>query len=343
MGALIEGIPDQIEKAVERIVAAPWRLSTRLPSTLAVGAMGGSAIAADLTIAVYADRIMRPIAVVRDYEWPAFVTREAFALHCSYSGATEETLALYHQASHRNVPRAALTTGGALAAACERDGMPWHKLPGGMPPRAALFSSWVPITALLAALEWCDDPIPDWRGTVWWMRELRERIGFDVPEERNPLKQLARSLLERQIVIYASAARTAPAATRLRQQLNENAKMLGRSASVPELNHNEIVGWERPDALHRGTSVLMLEDPEDREETRRRLKLTADFIRTQGADVQVVPAGSGSRLARLAQLVMWGDYLSFYLAQLRGVDPTPVASLDEFKRRMAAAATGKER
>jgi len=87
----------------------------------------------------------------------------------------------------------------------------------------------------------------------------------------------------------------------------------------------------------------MLEDPEDREETRRRLKLTADFIRKQGADVQVVPAGSGSRLARLAQLVMWGDYLSFYLAQLRGVDPTPVASLDDFKRRMAAAATGKER
>jgi glucose/mannose-6-phosphate isomerase len=118
--------------------------------------------------------------------------------------------------------------------------------------------------------------------------------------------------------------------------------MLGRSAIVPELNHNEIVGWERPDAVHRGTSVLILQDPDDREEIRRRLTLTAEYVRGQGAQVHLVPTGGGSRLARLAHHVMWGDYLSFYLAQLRGVDPTPVASLDEFKRRMAAAATIKE-
>jgi glucose/mannose-6-phosphate isomerase len=135
----------------------------------------------------------------------------------------------------------------------------------------------------------------------------------------------------------------APAATRIRQQLNENAKMLGRSAFVPELNHNEIVGWEAPDAIHRRTSVLILQDPEDRDEIQRRLTLTADFVRSKGADVHVLPPGGGGRLARLAHHVVWGDYLSFYLAQLRGVDPTPVASIDEFKRRMTAAAIGKEK
>ncbi len=343
MGALIEEIPEQIESALERIAAAPWKLSlTRLPSTLAVGAMGGSAIAADLTAAVYADRVMRPMVVVRDYQWPAFVTREAFALHCSYSGATEETLALYRQSSSRGVPRAAMTTGGTLAIACEKDGAPWHRLPGGMPPRAALYSAWVPLTYLLAALEWCDDPGRDWQDVVTRLDDLRGHIGLGVPEARNPAKQLARALAERELVIYASASLSAPAAIRMRQQLNENAKMLGRSAFVPELNHNEIVGWERADALARRTSVLILDDHEDRAEIRRRIALTAEYVKERGADVHVVPAGGGGRLARVAHHVMWGDYLSFYLAQLRGVDPTPVASLDEFKRRMAAAASGKE-
>ena len=342
MGALIEGIPEQIESALARVAAAPWKPATRIPSTFAVGAMGGSAIAADLTSAIYSDMIQRPIAVVRDYHWPAFVTREAFALHCSYSGATEETLALYRESARRDVPRAALTTGGSLAAACDRDGAPWHKLPSGMPPRAALFSSWVPMTALVAALDWCEDPTSDWRETVSRLRELRERIGIAAPESANPAKQLARALLGRQLVIYASAARTAAAGTRLRQQLNENAKLPARSAYVPELNHNEIVAWERPDALHRDTAVLILEDAEDRPEIVRRLGLTADYVRRQGAEVHPMKSESGGRLARLAQQVVWGDYLSFYLAMLRGVDPTPVASLDEFKRRMTAAATGKE-
>jgi glucose/mannose-6-phosphate isomerase len=340
MGGLLEGIPEQIEAALDRMAAAPWKLNTRNPSTLAVGAMGGSAIAADLTAAVYADRIMRPMVVVRDYQWPGFVTREAFALHCSYSGATEETLALYQQASNRSVPRAAITTGGALAAVCGRDGFPWHRLPSGMPPRAAMYSAWVPMTYVLAALEWCDDPTTRWRDTVERLGELREEIGLAVPEARNPAKQLARAIVGRQIVLYTSAGLAAPAATRWRQQLNENAKMLGRSATVPELNHNEIVGWERPDEARR--AVLILQDPDDREEIRRRLTLTAEYVREHGADVHLVPIGGGSRLARLAHLVMWGDYLSFYLAQLRGVDPTPVASLDAFKRRMAAAATTKE-
>src|SRR5262245_11694203 len=343
MSALVEGIPEQIEGALARLSAAPWPRVTRIPSTLAVGAMGGSAIAADLTATLYSDRIPRPIAVIRDYRWPAFVTREAFALHCSYSGATEETLALYREASHRGVPRAAVTTGGSPAMACDREGVPWHKLPAGMPPRAALFSSWVPMTGLLAALDWVDDPTSSWTRAIEDLRELKTQIGIDVPESKNPGKQLARALHGRFIQVYGSAARTGAAATRLRQQLNENAKLPGHSAEVPELNHNEIVAWERPDAFHRGVSVLLLEDPDDGVEVERRLALTGKFLAEQGASVHVLETSGNGRLSRLAQLVVWGDYLSIYLAALRDVDPTPVASLDEFKRQMAAKTSGKER
>jgi len=337
MAARIEGIPEQIEAALAACTAAPWRLPPGSPSLLAVGAMGGSAIAGDLAAALYADRLPRPLLVVRDVRWPAWLDRDALALLCSYSGDTAETLALYDEAKQRGARRAALTTGGTLAERCRRDGVPWLALPGGSPPRAALFSSFVPLTSLLHILGWCDDPAPAWREAAAAVRALRGRIGGAVPERDNAAKQLARAIAGRTIFVYAGSGVMAPVATRLRQQLNENAKLLGHSAVVPELDHNEIVGWERPGAFHRGLTVLLLADPEDPPEVARRLELTGAYAARQGADVRPIDPAGGGRLARMAAGIAFADYLSLYLALGAGVDPTPIPSIDEFKRRLAAS------
>ena len=340
MTALIDGIPEQIERALEACAARPWTVMPTPTQLLAVGAMGGSAIAAELTAGLYVDRLTAPLIVVRDYQWPASVTRESFAVHASYSGNTEETLALYRESAQRGVPRAALTTGGELAELCRRDRTPWFELPPGMPPRAALFASWVPLTALLAALGHVEDPSAAWRAAMSDLLALRQRCGSAVREADNPAKQLARALHGRHVFVYASGM-LGPVATRIRQQLNENAKLPAHSAVVPELNHNEIVGWERPDAFHRQVAVLMLRDREDRPENARRLELTADYARAQGAEVRTLEAESGDRLARMAHLVLLGDYVSLYLAIARGVDPTPIPSIDQFKARMAEGARGR--
>jgi len=337
MAARIDGIPEQIEAALASVAAAPWRLPPLTPSLLGMGAMGGSAIAGDLAAALYADRLPRPLLVVRDVRWPAWLDRDGLALLCSYSGHTAETLALYDEAGRRGAPRVAMTVGGTLAERCGRDGVPWLALPGGSPPRAALFSSWVPLTALLHALGWCEDPVPAWREAAAAVRALRDRAGTAVPERDNPIKQLARAIAGRPIFAYAGSGVMAPVATRLRQQLNENAKLLGHSAVVPELDHNEIVGWERPGAFHRGLTVLLLADPEDAPEVARRLELTGAYAGRQGADVRPIEAASGGRLARMAAAIAWADYLSLYLALVTGVDPTPIPSIDEFKRRLAAS------
>jgi glucose/mannose-6-phosphate isomerase len=333
MAGRIDGVPEQIEQALG--APSPWQPPARAPSLLAVGAMGGSAIAGDLVAALYADQLPRPVVVVRDYRWPAFVTGDAFALLCSYSGNTEETLALYHEARRRGVARGALTTGGGLAEACAADGVPWASLPPGSPPRAALFASWVPLTRLLHSFGWCDDPLPAWRETAAGLRDLVARIGTSVPESRNSAKQLARALLGRLPFVYAGSGVMAPVAARFRHQLHENAKLPGHSATVPELNHNEIVGWERPGAVHHAVAVLVLRDPEDHPDVATRLDLTAEYVRRQGATVHVLaPPQSGGRLVRMAAQILFGDYVSLYLALALGVDPTPIASIDEFKRRL---------
>jgi glucose/mannose-6-phosphate isomerase len=334
MAALVDAIPDHIAAALDRTDAAPWQLPAGEHEFLAVGGMGGSAIAAELTAAAFADQMPRPMLVCRDYRWPACVTPRGLVLLSSNSGNTEETLALEAQARERGVPAVTMASGGEMGERAAKHGLHRQHVPSGMPPRAALFHAWVPVTRLVHALGWIADPAPAWREAVALLRERNHTLGHAVPEGANPAKQLARALAGRTVFVYSAAGPTSAVATRVRQQLNENAKLLAHSAAVPELNHNEIVGWQNASGAQR-ISVLVLRDREDSAEASTRLDLTAAYAVRQGAAVHEVHSVGESRLARLASLVQFGDYLSLYLALLGGADPTDIASIDEFKRRLA--------
>lgn len=338
MAALVDAIPEHIEQALERTDAAPWQLPTRDPDLIAFGGMGGSAIAGELTAAAYADLLPRPWLVVRDYRWPACVTSRSLAVLSSNSGNTEETLALEAEARARQVPCAVLASGGQLAERARVAGDPVQQVPGGMPPRAALFHAWVPVSRLPAALGWAPDPAPGWREAVTVLREYRDELGVDAPESRNPAKQLARALVGRTVFVYSAPGAPAAVGTRWRQQFNENAKVLAHSAAVPEQNHNEIVGWQVASAATRAVSIVLLRDREDSAEATLRLRLAAEYAVRQGATVHEVTSDGESRIARLASLVQFGDYVSLYLALAGGVDPTDIKSIDDFKRRLAESA-----
>ena len=337
MAARIAALPEHIDEALARIGAAPWRVPIANPSLVAVGGMGGSAIAAELTGALGADRFPAPWLVVRDDRWPACVRTGALAVLSSNSGETGETLALAAEVERRAVAAVAITSGGRLADRARANGWPLQHLPGGMPPRAALFHGWVPMTFLPAALGWLPDPAPDWREAAILLRGRCGELGTAVPPARNAAKQLAAALDGRLPLVYAAQGPVSAVAVRWRQQFNENAKVHAHSAAVPELSHNEIVGWQRPAPAHAGVAVVILRDAEDHAESVRRLELTGGYAARHGAAVHEVRSVGASRIARMASLTQFGDYLSLYLALLGGQDPTDIASIDEFKRRMAQA------
>lgn len=335
MAALVEALPEHIEQALARATATPWSPPRRDPDLLAYGGMGGSGIAGELTAATIADSAPRPFLVVRDYHWPACVSEKSLAVLSSNSGNTEETLALAREAERRGVPAMALASGGALAEQAARLRWPLHGMPSGMPPRAALFHGWVPVTLVPHALGWCADPAPDWREAATLLRARHSSLALDVPEAANPAKQLARALQGKRVLVYSGPAMMAAMGVRWRQQLNENAKVLAHSAAVPELDHNEIVGWQGAEPGAGDLAIVVLRDREDSAETRLRLEVTLDYVTARGATVHTVESEGESRIARLSALAQMADFVSLHLALLGEVDPTDITSIDLLKRRLA--------
>jgi glucose/mannose-6-phosphate isomerase len=275
--------------------------------------------------------------VVRDYRWPAAVRPGALAVLSSYSGATEETLALLDQAEARGVDMVGLTTGGPLGARLSARNAPWRGLPAGLPPRAALGYSVVSLSRLLEALGDPGEGDEAWREAEGVLDAGNAALAPAAPEAGNPAKALARAVVGRALLVHGAFGVTAVVARRWKGQVNENAKTPAFEAALPEMNHNEIVGWQALPDLHARCAAVFLADPGDAPRVARRREVTAEILAEEGLATHVVEARGTSPLARALSLVQFGDWVSFYLAVLAGVDPTPIAKIDRLKRALAAA------
>lgn len=340
MAGLIADWPGQVRVQRAALAARPWP-RREAPALLAVGGMGGSAIAADLVFALGAGRIPYPTVVCRDYAWPAAVGPGSFAVLSSYSGNTEETLALAARAEEAGVPWAAITTGGALARLCDARDVPWRGLPGGLPPRAALGYSVVSLSLLLEALG--DPGLGDdaWDEAVATLETLTARCRPERPEEDNPAKLLARALIGRAVCLYGGAGFPAAAARRWKGQFHENAKTLAFDAVLPEMNHNEIVGWQALSDLHPRFAVVLLRDVDESPALAHRMAVTAAILADEGVAVHEARGEGTSALSRMLSLVALGDWVSLYVAVLAGVDPTPIEKIDRLKSALAERGDGR--
>jgi glucose/mannose-6-phosphate isomerase len=327
----ILALPDHLRDALWRVESA--NLQPRGASAgLIVAGMGGSAIGGSLARAALGDRALRPFTVTRGYGLPPWTAPETTVLCASYSGNTEETLASYEAAGAVGAQRIVATTGGKLAAAAREDGVPVIPLPGGFQPRAAV------AYALVVALE------------VAWMCGAGERLHAEIdvaaarleemvenwqpggPQEDFP-KELARGL-HGTVPQIAGSGLTSPIAYRWKTQINENAKMPAFSDDLPELDHNEIVGWQGAGEFGRFSAVF-LDDSDLHPRIRQRIELTRGLIAAEAIATFRIESIGTSRTERLLSLVLLGDLVSVYLAVLRGVDPTPVVMIDRLKSALA--------
>jgi len=308
------------------------------PTGLAICGMGGSAIGGDLVLACVPD-VPVPSTVVRGYQLPTWVGPKTLVVAASYSGDTEETLSCAAAALARGCRPVCVTSGGRLSALAAEHGLPLITIPGGQQPRASVGYLSAPLLAVLETAGLCAAVESDLDETVRLLRAGATDLAPGAGPTAVPAKALAHTLHGRQSVIYG-AGLTVPAARRWKGQINENAKAPAFWNELPEVDHNELMGWTSLPGLTAATVAVFLEDAANDERLLRRGELTAVEIEAFGVTVARVQARGSSRLARLFSLVQLGDYVSFYLALLYGVDPTPVKAIQDFKAKLAGAAGG---
>ncbi len=328
-GELIRGFAGQLADAAG--LAAGLVVEGRPPRALLALGMGGSAAAGDLVQGLCHEAAAFPVQVVRGYTVPAWVGPETLVVASSYSGQTEETLAALEGARRREARVVVLTSGGALGEWARRDGLPWVRLPSGYPPRAALAFLLMPLVVLLDRWGAVPGGPAAREEAVRVVAALGGELAPEVPAAENPAKTLAAALAGHLPVVYGTDL-TGPVAYRWRTQLEENAKVLALSGVLPEMNHNAIEAWDGDARSAR--AVVILRDAGEHPRVARRARLTRELLGARAPVREVWARGEG-RLARLLSLVLHGDWTSYYLALLRGVDPWAVEALEAFKRRMS--------
>lgn len=330
---MVAGLADQLPEAYTAGTDVIEDLIGELGG-IAVAGMGGSAIGSDLVAAAYDNSLPGPLVTIRGYRLPHWVDSRTLVFAVSYSGNTEESLSCLDQALERGCRVVCICSGGHMADVAAGNGLPIIEVPAGLQPRAAIGYLSMPIASCLESLGLIEGVEGDVSEATALLRELSRLYGPENPTSENPAKRLAMDLRGKIPVIYGCELTTA-AARRWKGQINENAKNAAFANEIPELNHNEIVGWENPAGSLGRFAVVFLSDEGVHPQNRRRIEITGGLMEDYAGLVRSCHPGGNSRLTRIFSSIYLGDYVSLYLAILNGVDPSPVDRIEDLKKKLA--------
>jgi glucose/mannose-6-phosphate isomerase len=315
-------LPDHVRDALWRVEST--MLDPADVSGLIVCGMGGSAIGGVLARAAMGDSLNQPMLVYRDYELPPWTQPDRAVLCSSYSGETEETLAAFAAAEAVGATRYVATTGGRLAESAREAGVPVIGLPAGLQPRHAVGYGFTVACEVAALL-----------GVAAGMRTQIDTAAAHLEDDRDEIVAQAGEIAEQlagTVPLIYGCELTVPAAYRWKTQINENAKQHAFEHQLPELDHNEIVGWS-PNGGDRFSAVF-LGDSDQHPRQRERADLTAKLIEPASAAVVRVETEGETRVERLLRAVLLGDLVSLHLAAHNGVDPGPIEMIDQLKEQL---------
>lgn len=296
--------------------------------------MGGSAIGGDLAASLASSEAKLPIIVCRGYELPAFTNADTLVIASSYSGNTEETLSAFNQALKTQAKKLAITTGGKLKAIAQEKGIPIFTFDYKAQPRAALPYSFMPILCFLQRLGFIGDKSQDITETIAVLQRLSSSLNETTPHPQNPAKELACRLRNHLPLVYGAGI-TSEVAHRWKTQFNENSKAWAFHEVFPELNHNAVVGYQFPHELATKIVVVLLRSALLPKRIQLRYQITCQLLEQAGVSYHILDGQGQSPLSQIMSLVFFGDYVSYYLAMLYKIDPSPVKAIDFLKKQLA--------
>ena len=325
MEKLIKNFPNQLKEALQIGEKAQFTNTSNNYENIVICGLGGSGIGGSLINDIVFNEIKKPISVVKSYFLPAFANENTLVIISSYSGNTEETVAAMQEALKRNCKIVAVTSGGKVEEICKQNNLDHIIIPGGFPPRACLGYSTTQLFFILNSFGFIKSN---------YTKELSNSLALLENEQENikkSAKELAEKLINKLPILYA-ANNFEAVAIRFRQQINENSKMLCWHHVVPEMNHNELVGWRIKDEHQ---AVVFLRNEDDFARIQERIELNKQIISKNTSNIYEIWSKGNSMLEKAMYLIHFGDWVSLYLSYLRGVDTTEVNVIDFLKGELA--------
>jgi len=321
---------DQIQEAIGIGEQINLKNNYSVCNNIIVAGMGGSAIGGDVVKTLIHQELRIPFYVNRNYSLPNWVNEKTLIICSSYSGNTEESLSAYEDALKKGAMICGISSGGQLAEIFQAKGFDLITIPGGLQPRAALAYSFVPMLYLLNKIGHISNSlIDDLSSSIVSLENKRDT--YSIGDSSNPIYKMAKDIYGMIPIIYGATDTTGVVALRWKGQLCENSKMLAYHNELPELNHNEIVGWgNNPDLLSE-LSVIWLRDKNDNKRVRARQDITKTILYDIDIMQHEVKAEGANNLERLLDLINYGDWLSYWCAILHNTDPSPVEKINKLK------------
>lgn len=325
--------PDQLRTGFE--IAKDIKVKGDFRS-IEISGMGGSALPGNL-FRVYLSELARKndgtlprLAIFQNrfYTLPHEAYGNCLNFICSYSGNTEETVASFEEAIKAKLPVIALSCGGKIETMAKEHGIPHIKLPIPTPnfqPRVGTGYFFGALFQVLVNQGLVQDTREELLGEAQKVKDALEKL-----EEQG--KVLAEKMAGKTPVIYASTKYKSVAMI-WKIKLNENAKTPAFWNYFPELNHNEMVGWTNPQGKF---LVIMLRDPGDLPANLKRFTVTAELLRKQGVEVEILDMEGDSAYTKMFMSIALSDFASYYLALSYNQDPTPVQMVEDLKKKLAA-------
>jgi glucose/mannose-6-phosphate isomerase len=335
-----QGMLDRI-RDLPRQCRAAWQeaQTLKLPDDyrdtdkVAILGMGGSAIAGDFLRSLVALESPVPVFSHRDYDLPLLVDDRTLLIASSYSGNTEEVLSSFERGLGTSAKKVVITGGGRLLTTARANGVPAFVFHYESEPRAALGYGIMPLLTIAQKVGIVTDKSEDVDDAIVVMEDLATRIDETVPLARNPAKQLAQKLHQRLPVVYGAGILT-QVARRWKGQLNETSKMWCFYEELPEANHNALVGYGLPKEIAARALVVFLRAPSLHPRILLRYDLTRMALEEAGVESATVDAEGRSPPAQMMSAVLFGDWVSLYLAILNGVEPAPTPPIGTLKERL---------
>lgn len=325
MEKLISAFPANITEAIEIAKASNFRKPDKPIQNVVICGMGGSGIGGGMVRSWVEEELRVPVITVKDYILPKFVAENSLVIGSSYSGNTEETTSSVKQAISRGAHIIGICSGGALKQICEENGFDVVVVPGGNPPRTALAFSIIQLLNILTQLGLISE------GRLSELEKSRELIIANEEEIKQTARETAAFLKDNVAILYGTTAYE-PVLVRARQQFNENGKLLCWHHAIPEMNHNELVGWGGGDERF---AVVFFMPEEIHRRNAKRIEISKEVISKKTSKIYEIHAKGNSVIERSIYMINIVDWASLYLSELKNVDPIDIEVIDFLKGELA--------